>query len=336
MPYPAKLMNLKALLTKLEATYGTAVSLTATTDGQLLALQDRFPGILQWNWNYNGEVGPAPGNLGMLKRQGAVGRTISGSVPMRARPAGTTYAATVLPNIHTMLKISGLDSTLATGAYTYTPTADSITYSSATVEAYQRGEKWTARGVLGSVGFDITGPQIPIFTFDVNGIADTVVADSAMVAPTYPNSSVAEPGAVGITLALGSYVAPVVRSASFRMNRSIDNPRLDLTAADVHQGFAPGGYDPEFRVTIEAPALTYPHGTAGVDPYRAFLNGEDFALSLTVGGSAFNRWKWLAPQAQLKEFTPSNDGPVATWDLVFACRNSGLTTQTDAFRFVFD
>ena len=337
MGYPAKLLNTKALLAKLEATYGTAIAVTSTADGQLLALGDRTQAIVTPNWVYDGAVGPAPGNLGMLKRVAAVGRSATITVPMRAKGAAATYAATVLPNIHTMLKICGMDSTLNSGTYTYTPTPDSITYSSATMEAYARGQKWTSRGVIGS--FSIDAPNagaIPLWTFDCRGILDTAVADAAIVAPTYPTLTTAEPTATGITLSIGSFVAPTVKSWSFKMNRSIENPRLDMTAADIHQGFVPAGYEPEFRVTVDSTALTYPNSTSGFDPYKARLNGEAFALALTVGGTALNRWKLNMATAQLAEFTENGEGPVATTELVFRPYNSTPIVQTDCFTVVFD
>lgn len=336
MPYPGKLINTKALLAKLEATYGTAVAVTATADGQLLALSDRNTSVFTLDYAYGGDVGPSPGNLGMLKRVPAYGRTATGTVPMRAKPAGTTYAATVLPNIHVMAKLSGLDSTLATGAYTYTPTADSLTYSSGTMEAYDRGEKWTLRGALGSVGFDINGAGIPTWLFDIRAIVSATITDSAVAAPTYPALAVQEPVAAGCVLTLGNYTVKGLRSASFRMNRSIDTARLDLTEADAHAGFAPGGYDPEFRVTVESTALTAPTAAGGFDPYVMRNTAEQIAINLTVGSTAFNRWKFAGPQAQLKEFTLNNDGPVATTELVFQLHTSSPIVQTDAFRFVFD
>jgi hypothetical protein len=335
MPYPAKTLNTVALLAKLEATYGTAIAVTATADGQLLALSDRTAALVTPAWSFDGEVGPAPGNLGMLKRTAAVGRTASISVPMRAKGAATTYAATVLPNIHTMLKICGMDSTLAGGTYTYTPTADSITYGSATMEAYGRQQKYSLRGVIGSFSIEAPNLGIPVWTFDCRGIMDTAVADSAIVAPTYPTLTTQPVHAVGVVFAIGSFVAPTVKSWSFKQNRSIENPRLDMTAADGHQGFVPAGYAPEFRIVVDSTALTYPHSTAGFDPYKALLNGEAFALSVTVGSTAYNRWILAMPTAQLVSFSEQGEGPVATTELVFAPYNSSPIVQTDAYTIAF-
>lgn len=243
MGYPGKLTNLSALLAKLETTYGVGATLAATTDGHLLALSDRYPGIFSAEYVYDGATGPAPGNLGMLRRVGAVGRSATGTIPMRAKGAGTTYTSTVLPNIHTMLKASGFDATLATGTYTYTPTVDSLVYSSMALEAYKRGEKWKIIGALASCGFEITGPQVPLWQFETKGILSDAVVDAAMVAPTYPTLTMAEPLAKGLSLTIGAYTAVGVKSGSFKMNRVLE-PRMDLTVADAFAGYVPGGYDP--------------------------------------------------------------------------------------------
>jgi hypothetical protein len=336
MGYPAKLMNLSALLAKVETTYGTAVAVTATADGHLLALSDRYPGLLTMGYVFDGQVGPAPGNLGMLKRLGTLGRTVTGQIPMRAKGAAATYASTVLPNIHTMLKISGFDATLGGGFYTYTPTADSITYSSATMEYYKRGEKWTSRGTLANWSFTADNPGAPIHLFDIRGIADTAVADATMVAPTYPTLTTAEPLATGITCAIGSYTAPVIRSAAFNMNRNIDNPRINLNAADLHEGFVPNGYEPELRLVVESTALTYPTAVGGFDPYKMRLNAEAIAVSVTIGSTSFNKYTVSLPQAQLAEYTLQNDGPIGTVELVFKGYNSSPIVQTDAVVVTFN
>jgi hypothetical protein len=254
---------------------------------------------------------------------------------MRAKGAGATYAATVLPNIHTMLKISGMDSTLSAGTYTYTPTVDSVTYSSATMELYARQQKWSLRGALASFGFEAKDLGIPVWTFDTSAIMDTTVADAALVAPTYPTLTLAEPLSLGVTVTLGNFIAPVVKSYSFKMNRTL-TPRLDMTAVDGHAGFAPSGYDPTFTITVESTALTYPTAAAGFDPYQAMLNGEAIAIAVKVSSVALNRWKFNMAQAQLDSFTENNDGPVATTTLVYKPYNSSIITQTDAWTVVFD
>ncbi|MFN2327030.1 MAG: phage tail tube protein [Gemmatimonadales bacterium] len=323
MPAPAKLMNLSALLLKKEATYGTAIAVTATADGHLLALSDRHPAILTMEYLYDGRLGPSPGNLGDLRRIGPVGRTVSGDIPMRFRGAGTTYAATVLPSLHTMLQISGFDATLGSGAFTYTPTADSTTYASATAEYYKRGEMWRALGVLANWGFRVEGAAPPIHTFGVKGIASVAVADAAMVAPAYQNVTVTPSIAAGLGCTIGDWTAVGVKSATFSMNRTFE-PRWGLEEADGHLGFFPTGYDPELRIVVESTALvgTPYHTSGGFDPYLLRTSANDFAVALTVGGVAFNRIKLNLPQAQLVDAVMGNEGAVATTELVIKPYNS--------------
>lgn len=335
-----KSISLKALLAKLESTYGTAVALTETQDGQLLALSDRNQAIFNIGYLYDGSVGPAPGNLGMLPRTRKYGRAVTGTVPMRPKGFGTTYTATELPNVHTMLKVCGFDSTLSSGAMTYYPGADGFTQSSATMKLFDRGEAWTARGVRGSFGFDINGAGIPTWLFDVQGILSTSITDTAMVAPTYPTLSVVEPAAAGLDLTIASsgatWTVSQLRSASFRMNQEVA-VRQDLTADDAHGGFVLGAYDPEFRITVESTALTSPTGTAGFSPYDMVEDAESVAIALAVNAStAFNRWGFDFGTAQLKEYNLGNDGPIATTELVFQAHNSTPVIQTNACVITFD
>jgi len=310
-------MNLSALLLKAEATYGTAIAVTATADGHLLALSDRHPGILSLEYAYDGRLGPSPGNLGDLRRVPQVGRTISGDVPMRFRGAGTTYATTVLPNLHTPWRIAGFDSTLSGGFYTYTPTADSLTYTSGTAEYYKRGEKWTSVGTLASWGFRFDSAAPPIHTFGVKGIASVAIADSAVVAPTYPNLTVVQPVAAGVVCTIGSWTSVAIKAASFVMNRSFE-ARMGLEAADGHLGFVPTGYDPEFRITVDSTALvgTPFHTAGGFDPYQLRSTANNFAVALTVGSTSFNKYTLNLAQAQLVDVVMGNEGGTATTELV--------------------
>lgn len=338
MSYPAKLMNTCALLSKLESTYGTAVTPAATADGQLMALSDRHQSIFTPEYNYDGAQGPAPGNLGMLKRIAAVGRTATGNVPMRAKGYGAAHTSTELPNIHVMAKISGMDSTIGSGAVTYTPTPDSATYSSATTELYQRGEKWRLRGCLASMGFEGQGAAAPIFNFQTRGIFNTVVADATLAAPTYPTLTVDEPHNVSVAMTFitstGTWTATGLRSYSFSDNREFSE-RIDLTQADAHAGWAPAGYDPEFRVTVESTALTYPTTTGGFDPYKMRLNGEEVAVSMTVGSVGGVQWVFAMPQCQVSGYDQGSDGAVATTELVLKPYNSSPIVQDDAYSITF-
>src|SRR5690606_29881528 len=121
--------------------------------------------------------------------------------------------------------------------------------------------------------------------------------------------------------------------ASFRMQRRLE-PRMDLTATDAHAGFVPAGYDPEFRCTIEVPTLTYPNSSSGLDPYKMLLNGEEVAVSLAIGASPYNKVTLSLPQAQLKDYSLSNEGAVPTVELVMQAHNSSAITQNNAVSII--
>jgi hypothetical protein len=94
---------------------------------------------------------------------------------------------------------------------------------------------------------------------------------------------------------------------------------VDLTAADAHLGFVPNGYDPEMRLVFETTALvgTPFQTSAGFDPYQLRSTANNFAVALTVGTVAKNKFTVNFAQAQLSDYVPGNDGPVSTTELVF-------------------
>lgn len=334
--YPAKLMNLQALLAKVEATYGVAVAVAATADGQLLAISDRYPGLASLRYSDNGDMGPSPGNLGGLRRVGSVGRSIVLPVTMRFKGGGTTYATTVTPNIDTFLQIGGLTPTLAGGAYTYVPTVDGITYKSATAEYYKRAEKWTARGMLGNIKLTVDGPKAPLWLFDTVAICDTTISDSSIAAPTYPNGSVQEPVAQGCTFTMGSFVTPELKSLEFDFGRSIDNPRWDLTQAQGLAGFTPGGYSPTLKVKIASTALVASpfHTSAGLDAYRLQEAANNFGAALIMTGGSYNGFNLSMPQVQVSDVQADNENGEATWTITMVPYNSTPVVQTDIFSIV--
>lgn len=344
MPFPDKLMNLSALLAKLETpSYGTSMApLAAATDGQLLDLNDRHQGLFSLGYLFDGRLGPSPGNMGDLPTVGMLGRKVTGEAPMRPKGSGAAYSASVLPNIHLMRLISGFDHTVVTTpgseSVTYRLTADGLAYKSATAEYFKRGEKWTAVGMLANWKsvFENMAPAMDLF--DTRAICTAEIVDAAMVAPTYPALAVRPPANVGMVVTIGSYLTARVLRAEYNTNRTIDTERMSLTAADGHLGFVPSGVSPEIRMTIEAPPIVAGpfHTSAGLDPYNLAKSANVLAVSIKQGSVQYNRRTIAMPTAQLVDFTPSNDGPKATLDLVFRGHASTPVLQQDLLTETWD
>lgn len=332
---PAKLLHILGLLWKEEATYGTAIALTAGTDGAQLYYKDRNVGApLQYAYLYDGNIGPSIGALGNLKRIGPSGLSLKGPLPFLMRTSGAAYSAAVVPSLHRPLKASGFDATVdITGGaekWTYSPTAGGSTFTSLTANLYTRGEKLIAIGVVGSIKLDAPDLAPPVWSFDFNGIG-TLPTDSACPVITYPNAAVAPTPAANFQLTMGSLVTnAVVRKSSFDLARKVKE-RLNQSAAGSHAGFAPDDRDPIMTVTLERTALVgTPFTSASAfDAWNLRDSGQNIAAILQYGSAQYLRTKINFPQAQVIDVKDSNDGPVATVDLTIAAYNSTPTSNDD-------
>lgn len=327
MAAPAKTVEVGGLLLKVETTYGTYTAPSASTDGVLLALRDRFGLGAPARLNYagTGEAGLNPGNIGPKKRQAMSGRSLTMPTPHEFKGAGAAYSASVVPSCHTLLRAAGFSAAVTTTAsaerWDYTPHVPG-TYDSVSGLLYARRESWTFSGGLFNWGFQADGPVAPLHTFDLSAIG-ALPTDASLVSITYPALSVEPPIASAVVLEIGSYVTPEVTRFGFNLNRNLTTSRVNLSASAAHQGFYPAGFDPVFTCTIEATAhVGSPfHTSAGLNPWELQERQTGIACSLTVGTTQYNRWKLTFPQAQVT-VQPSNNNAIATWDIEIRPYNS--------------
>jgi hypothetical protein len=330
----AKVLHVLQCQAKVEATQNTAIALTPAQDGLQLYYKDKKGAKLSYKYLYDGDMGPNVGSLGRAKRVTPSGIEITGGLPFVFRGSGAAYSASVVPSFHTWLKASGytavVDITGGAEKWTYTPTVAGSTVSTLTMELYERGMKYAAAGVMGSVKVDAPDLAPPIWMFDVHGIG-TLPTDSAAITPTYPNSSVAPPLGGTFTLTLGSLGAnAVVRKWGFDLRREVV-PRLNQSATGTHAGFAPGDRFPVMTVTLEATALaTTPFTSAtAIDAAQLRDVGTSLAAVLQLGSAQYNRCKINFAQAQVIDWADSDDNGVATIDLTIAGYNSTPTAPDD-------
>ena len=334
MPVPAKLVTLLGLLGKEEATYGTAIALTTTSDGLLMQFSDRNVGApATIEYAYDGDLGPSVASGAMTKRAAPAGRSFRASLPFRAKGAGAAYAAATVPNVHKILKACGFDaaltSTTSVEKWTYTCTPEGTTYASLTLNAYARGELWAAAGVVGTLGIAFENQAPPIWTMDARGIA-SAPTDAAVPTITYPSFATIPPLASSATVVMGSFTTnAVVLGGSFSFNRGIDNPRVPITG--THLGFVPSGRGPRLTFTVEATAFVGSpfHTSAGLDPTLLREAATSIAVSVAFGSTQYNRYTIALAQAQLVNVTPANNGPSATVTLEFAGHGSTAVLNDD-------
>lgn len=342
MPYPAKTSNVSCLLMKVESTYGTFTAPAAATDAMLLALSDRYPGLIKKDWLYDGSSGPAPGHTAGLNRYAKVGPFFTGDFTMRAKGYGAAYSASNKPNIHVMLQISGMDATgsfvASSEKWTYSITPDTTTPSSGSMEYYHQGQKYAGTGALASMSYEVKQGGPPLFKFATKAIQNSDVIDASAPTPTYPTNSVLEPVAFGSAFTIGSFLTAVVRSASFDGGRNLDTARPNLNGSTAHMGWVSTEWKPKYTVTIERSAFVGSpfHTSSGIDYYKLAEAATQIGIIQQVGTAQYNRMKHNMPQSILVDVNEDTDGGVATVTLTFEPVSTTPGITYDWMTLVFD
>ncbi len=307
MPYVAFHGNILGHLCKEESTYGTAIAVSGATDGVQPYFTDRNGIPVTLNYLFDGTIGPAPGNDGMLRRAPPFGGAVQYDLPFYFKGAGAAYSASVFPLLHKMWKACGLD---AAGSFvggsekwTYTPTPVGTIPTSLTQELYTEELKVPLTGALGSWKFsgDTSGPLK--HTFSLMGIKGTVARSAATVpaAFVYPLTTIVPPNPVGSTLNIGSYASVIgVKSVDFDLGRKLE-ARPGMDAADGHLGFVHRGRDIKLSVVVEQAAFaTTPFHAAGqIDPWELWESGNSLAVSFQHAGAQYNKFKVTLTQATM-------------------------------------
>jgi len=331
-------------MAKVEATYGTPITLSAAADGVLLA---DFADVDFSAFLNDGARGRAPGG-GTRQRVKPSGRIGSMSLPFEAIGGGAAYSASVFPSQHTLFRASGLEATGSFGAGTeswkYAPEVGPTGLDSITAEYYEGGQKYPLAGGYSSISCSVDGPDVPRWICDLLGIG-TTPTDAALPVITggYPPASRMPPKAESVALTIGLFTGGVVRGFEFDYGRAHDAARKNINNAG-HSGYTPGGHNPTMKVTVEQVALATvsPWSTATtLNPYALKDDGQLIVCSLAVGSVPYNRWKIHAGatptllQAQVVEVADAYDGPTRLWEITLEFKPSTLT-GVDSFTIAFD
>lgn len=343
MGAPAKLLHVIGLTAKTESTYGVSSSPTTTADGvQMQFSEKNIATPFTIGYAFDGDLGPGVGSLGSMVRVAPSGRSVTGDIPTRARPGGAAYSASVVPSIHTLLKIAGFDAAVTTTGgsekWAYTPTAPGTGYASASANLYAMGELVPVLGMLCDFKIDFANPAPPIWTFMSSSILSALPTDVTAPTVTYPLQTVSPPLATSVALTLGNFTSgnAAVISGSFALKRVLE-PRVLLSASGAHLGFVPGARQPELTLTLEQTALTGSAGTAAAtfDPYNLRDLATQLAVTLQFGSTQYNKYKLTMGQMQVIDAKPANNGPVGCTTMVLrapvttAVANDDLTITFD-------
>lgn len=340
-----KTRNQWALMGKVESTYGTPITLSASADGILLAEKPE-PDFS--NYLNEGDRGRTPGGAprpratqsGRFGNMRLVGELIGG---------GAAYSASVFSSLHTLLRGCGLEATGSFGAgtekWTFVSEVGPSGLDSLTLEAYLDGQLYKLYGAYGSFEVGAEGPSIPSWDFNFDGLADkpTDVAIPT-ISGGYPPATRLPAKAENMAFTLGTFTGAKIRRWRFAQNRETNAARADQNSSAGHAGFTPGAYSPILEITIEKCALATSgpyHTSTTLNPYELKELGTLLICKWNIGGTQYNRWKIGAgatateAQAQIVDVQDGEDGPTSTWDLTIEFKPSGYTNN-DAFAILTD
>lgn len=302
------------VLMNAEGSYGAGGGALAGATHGVRVHEEPEPSV---EYEYDGKrAGKAPGTAGMQLNVAPSSRFSKLKLDQEVHGGGAAYSASVLPSCHRMLLAAGMDATLvASTSYTYAPSNEATGYGSAGMEVYRRGQMYALNGVYGE-GFSLTGEagRPSMFSTTLSGRLPAIPTDVALPAVTYP--SVLPPKALAMAAAINGVSQVRVRSFALECTRGLTARLMDVSTG-VHGGFTPNA-EREFRLSmiVEAVAL------ATLNPFSLRDLMTSIAVTVSVGGTAFNRYVVTAAQAQIEEVNEQAEGPIATWELVMACKAS--------------
>lgn len=286
----------------------------------------RFAGkhpIFTLAYAFDGKRDAPPGTAGQLMQNRPSGRHTSFKLDVEGQGIGAAYtsSATTIPNqLAVFLVAAGESGSWASGSaggpstWTFAPTPSPYTsQSSAALLAFSEGASYYVNGIVAT--YKITGKDggPSIFEFDCQGTVPNVPVNAILPTgniypPTY---GVFIPKNENIQLSINGVTTFKVRDYSFDKKQTIQ-ARVDLNSAGGHAGFALNRRAPMLTVKVEAtPFSTF-------DPNTQFASGSVFTASLTVGNQIGNTFEIYSQNAQIRNQTVAEDGPIAVWTLEMA------------------
>lgn len=302
-----KLIKIYGARAKIEATYN-APSSPANADGILLAGNPD----LKISYANDGVRAMPAGNTGTNLRVPPSGRVGETTLKFEVRGAAAAYSATVLPNIHAILRACGLDAAVTVTAtlesVLYTATPGPTGYSSVSADLFSRGQQYAMTGIFGDLTLGAAGPVVPSLDVAIKGLV-TAITDASVPALVYGiaplTQTIIPPKSTNITLNFNGISTLKVKNWQFKMNRTM-GARLDQNAGG-HAGWSIGSRAPTLELEVENP----PSGT--IDFYALRDAGTVLsALQLNIGSVQYNKYFFRGYGAQVVEVSDAAEDPTAT------------------------
>jgi len=327
-----KPITIFGILFDLEGSYGTGNpgTMFVETDGiQLAELPELTP-----EWANDGARPAPPGTLGYQRKVAPSGATLTLPIKLEPKGAGAAYSASVVPNIHKLLRAAGFNAALtATGGaekWTYTLATTLAEFVSGVARLYARGESYPATGLYLDWEISFDGPGVPLITFTMRGLYGDPVDQLVVPYITYPLAAIDPPKAVGAALfSLNGVPGLVFKSGKISGGWEL-TPRVNMNSAAGHAGFARGRRMPKAEFTFETPVK------ATLNPEQLWRSAAEMPFALNVGAVQYNRHKWAGPKLQLSQPpAPSADGSVALTTVTGQLNPSALGAN-DELTVIFD
>lgn len=306
------LVNREVILAKIESTYNTDPTPSASTNAVL---------VENPSWSLEGlrMVDRPVVKANLSKEQQIYAGTLR-SVSFDCEIKGSGAAGTA-PEIDALLQACGfLWTNTPSTSDVYTPASSG--HKSITIYYYQDGLLYKLTGCRGNVSFTITAGEKLMANFSFTGHS-AKPTDSALPTATY--DATVPVGLVGLSLTVGGYSA-ILSSLTMDMGNSIATPP-SLSASD--------GYG-EVRITSR-------DVQGSIDPEQTLVATKDWendlragsTLAVTtgvIGSTAGNRVKFDLPAIYYRDQSPGDRESVRTLEIPFgAVESSGDDELTITF-----
>lgn len=332
-------LHVFGLLAKVQAAYNSPETLSTSDDGFLPYLQDRAPyaNLISIDPQYDGANGVNIKTLFDQKRTQQRGFMFKGNIPHRFRGAGAVYSSgSVKPPWETMMRGAGFVRSTNSNTAIYTPLGVGVAQDILTIGAYMRGGKqlWPGMNCVSNLTIEGVGVDPPLVTFELMGVASAMPTTVAIPTITYPGESLAPPVGAGVTLNIGDFVAPVLKSWKFTAGRDIGTVMTDLTLSEGIVGPLGWGWKPRLTLVVASTVLKTAdpwHDADQLNEFELRRLATEFPVALEWGAvdELGNHCKIDCTSAQVESMTTGNEGPVATTELVLQLNDFTISHESE-------
>lgn len=210
------------------------------------------------------------------------------------------------------------------------PISTPLSVPSLTMALYEDGIRKLVRGARGTAQFTFIGGSAVDVDFTFSGV-EAGVTDVAMLSSVVPETSI-EPVFLGVSFALGG-VAMNFRQMTLDLANTLaqrDNP----TDSRGILSYMISDRDPKGTIDPEMLPVTVGGGTVYHDFHGSWFAGTKYALDLSFGASAGNKFRFYLPQIQYKGIADEDRDGIQVAAVSFgACQY--LSTGDDEMAILF-